>query len=393
MSIRIVLLLFIATLLAACGRQKTPQPIPYPKPVNQPGAVTGSSATIWPIPDWQTSSPEAQGIDSAKITQAVQNTLESGLQLDSLLIIRDGVLIGEAYFPGSSAQQQHRIYSITKSVISLLIGSAVAQGHLPGIDQPIWTYFPSQEIQNWDERKAAITIEHLLTMTAGLAWDESQIAQMTSNRDWTAYILDLPMADAPGQKFNYCSGCTHLLSVILEKTTGLLAQEYARQVLFEPMGIESYAWAVDPQGHSVGGWGLEMRSRDLARLGLLGLNQGSWNGQQLIPAEWMQAATKPQILQTDHPQDAYGYLWWTAQPDPSGDYWFEARGLNAQRIIIVPDRSLIVVTTASAQDMQRDIQRMVLEGILPAIQSDAPLPENHQALEEWQTLLAKLATR
>jgi CubicO group peptidase (beta-lactamase class C family) len=390
MSTRIFMLLLIVPLLAACGREKSHQLTPYPKPVYQTGAETGNSTSIWPVPDWQTTSPEALGIDSGQLAAAIQDSLNSGLQLDSLLVIRNGTLIGEVYFPGSSMQQRHRIFSITKSVISLLIGSAVAQGHLPGIDQTIWTYFSPSDVQNWDERKAAITIEHLLTMTAGLAWDESQISRMAGSRDWAGYMLDLPMADIPGQKFTYCSGCTHLLSVILEKVTGLAAHEYARQVLFEPMGIASYFWAVDPLGHSVGGWGLEMRSRDLARLGLLGLHQGNWQNQQLVPSEWMQTASEPHIVETNSPQHAYGYLWWTAIPGSASDYWYSARGLNAQRIIIVPDRQLIVVTTANREDSEGKIDRMVLEGIVPAIQSDTPLTETPQALEAWQSFQAKL---
>ena len=392
MSSKIILLLIVA-LLTACGRLSFSQSPAADQPASPPDGATGPTASQWPIPDWQQTSPEAQGIDSASLTKALQDALDAGLQLDSLLVIRNGRLVGEVYFPGSSASRQHKVFSITKSVISLLIGEAIAQGQLPGTGQSIWDYFPSQGVQNWDERKAALTIEHLLTMTSGLAWDEGQIAGMTSGRDWAGFVLDLPMAADPGTTFNYCSGCTHLLSAILEQATGQSAEAYARQVLFGPMGIEAFTWAADPQGHSTGGWGLEMRSRDLARLGLLALNQGAWNGRQLIPAEWVQTASRPHVEQTDYPEDAYGYLWWTSQPGISTDYWYEARGLYAQRIIVVPERQLIVVTTASAQDMPRNIHRMVIEGIVPAIQSDGPLPENPPALESWQDLLNSLSGR
>jgi CubicO group peptidase (beta-lactamase class C family) len=386
-----IILLLIVALLTACGRPSSSRSPSLNRSDGRPLGGTPPTIPQSLIPDWQLTSPEAQGIDSALLAGALQKALDDGLQLDSLLVIRNGYLVSEAYFSGNSAGQPHKVFSITKSVISLLIGEAIAQGLLPGVDQSIWETFPNQDIQNWDERKAAITIEHLLTMTAGLAWDESQIAQMTSGRDWAGYILDLPMAADPGTTFNYCSGCTHLLSIILEQAAGKTAEAYARQVLFEPMGIDAWTWVADPQGHSVGGWGLEMRSRDLAKLGLLSLSDGNWNGRSLVPEAWMQTASQPHTLQTDYTEDAYGYLWWTAQPDTSTDYWYEARGLYAQRIIVVPDRKLIVVTTASAQDMQRNIHRMVLEGIVPAILSNEPLPENPSALETWQSLLQSLS--
>jgi CubicO group peptidase (beta-lactamase class C family) len=270
-------------------------------------------------------------MDSARLAQAFSFIKDQGLNLHSLLVIRNGHLVVEAYFSSYHANTRHVLYSCTKSFIATLVGIAMDQGSLTSVDQPVLDFFPDQDFANPGPHKSALTLEHLLTMTSGLKWTENDIYPLYSNRDWIHFMLDRPLETAPGDQFNYCSGCSHLLAAILQQATGTQLLDFARANLFAPLGITDLVWETDPAGLPIGGWGLEMTPRDMAKLGYLYLNDGAWDGKQIVSASWVQRAVAKHIT-TGGDLD-YGYQWWV---DPAGRA-YAALGLNGQTIFAVPE--------------------------------------------------------
>ena len=214
--------------------------------------------------------------------------------MDSVLVTRHGRIVLEATYAPFRAGLKHHVYSATKSVTSTLVGMALGDGLLDSTDRRVVDFFPGRTIANLDDAKKAITVHQLLDMTSGLAWSEgltgaidSPIA-MARSPDWQQFVLDQPMATAPGTRFYYNSGNSHLLSAILSKVTGRSANDYAREKLFGPLGIDDVLWQADPQGVSVGGCGLYLQPRDMAKIGYLWLRGGLWEGRQILPAAWIE---------------------------------------------------------------------------------------------------------
>jgi CubicO group peptidase (beta-lactamase class C family) len=330
-----------------------------------PAAVTPTAAQgeYWPTDGWRTSTPEEQGMDPSKLTQMMERAGDQKLSLDSLLVIRNGFIVSETYFNSYQADLQHIQYSVTKSFLSTLVGIAVDRGMLT-IDSRVLEYFPGKSFKNPDERKTRMTVEDLLTMRSGLEWQDADpvFNAMYGSSDWVKFMLDRPMLQSPGTLFNYCSGCTHLLSAILQEAAGKNANDFAEEVLFHPLGITNYWWESDPQGISIGGWGLHLTPRDMAKLGYLYLHSGEWNGQQVVSEEWVQTATSKHT--STGGTLGYGYQWWTY---PSWNA-YAALGRGGQTIFVVPEAELIVVTTAASVDHD-DIFRLIEEYIFPAIQA------------------------
>lgn len=331
-----------------------------------PTAEETTASREWPTNQWQTSTPAEQGIDGEKLGEAFQAIATDKIALHSLLIVRHGFIVSETYFGGYDLTTRHRQYSCTKSFIATLIGIAADQGYFPDLNAPVLSFFPEHTFQNVDERKRAMTLENLLTMTSGLAWDESEASYqgMFQSEDWVQYVLDLPMAAQPGSQFNYCSGCSHVLSAILAAQTGQDVYQFARKNLFAPLGITDVRWDEDAQGIEVGGWGLQLTPRDMAKLGYLYLRNGNWDGQQVVSAAWVQSATQGYVEALG--DQRYGYQWWTA-PRLQG---YAALGRDGQTILVVPSLDLVIVTTAQTGG-HGQIFTLIEKHILPAVQ-DAP---------------------
>src|SRR5882757_4345281 len=227
-------------------------------------------ATVWPSPDWQTASPEDEGMDSEALAKLV--VYGSARSFDSLLIARHGRLVLDAYHAPYSANIPHAVNSTTKSIVATLIAMLHADGVLDSLDHRILDYFPDRDFAIADDRKKAITVQHLLNMTAGLAWDEGlgehwrSLTELKRSRDWVRFILDRPMANQPGETFYYNSGNSHLLSALITRLTGKPAEDFARSRLFGPLGITNYSWPRDPLGQSYGGWGLSLKPREIGYL-------------------------------------------------------------------------------------------------------------------------------
>jgi CubicO group peptidase (beta-lactamase class C family) len=322
-----------------------------------------STSTYWPTQGWRTSTPEAQGMDSQKLTLMLETVKQQKLNLHSLLVIRNGYLVSETYFQFYKEQTKHELYSCTKSFIATLVGIASDQGSIDRLNHPVLDFFPERTIENRDTRKEAMTVDDLLTMRAGLDWQEGDpiYRAMYLSSDWVKFVLDKPMRAQPGSQFNYCSGCSHVLSAIIQQEIGMNTQDFAQQKLFAPLGIASLNWDRDRQGISLGGWGLQITPRDMAKLGYLYLHNGMWDGQQIVSAEWVKTATQKHTA-TDG-KLGYGYQWWIY---PSlGAY--TALGRAGQTIFVIPDLNVIVVTTADIGGHD-EIFKLIEQYIPPAVQ-------------------------
>lgn len=354
-SFPLLVLLIFTILSCRFSTPATPTTLP-----TRPAAVSQTkSDTIWPGEDWLTTSPESQGIASAQLDAMLAEIEAQNIQLYSLLIIRNGFIVSETYYPPFTINSHFELYSVTKSFTSSLVGITIDQGKMT-LDDPVLDYFSDRKFDNMDPRKQAMRINHLLSMTSGLDWAEGDATYraMYISADWVQYVLDLPMATEPGDEFLYCSGCSHLLSAAVQTATGENPADYAETYLFEPIGIRDYTWDVDSQGLPIGGWGLHITPRDMARLGYLYLHNGEWDGRQVISAEWVADATRKHA---DTDGGGYGYQWWLL-PGLGG---YAAMGLYGQTIFVQPELNLIVVTTARLNDHGPIIQ-LISDYILPA---------------------------
>jgi CubicO group peptidase (beta-lactamase class C family) len=282
--------------------------------------------------------------------------IEAGAYGDvhSLLVVRRGQLVSESYFRGWSDEALHEMYSVTKSVTSLLVGIARDDGRLPPLDALILSIFPEYpSVAHMGPDKAAITLEDVLTMRAGFEWDEGStnytdsanpVVALVKSPDWVKHVLDLPMADPPGSVFRYNSGCTMLLGGVLRNSTGREALDLASDRLFGPLGIVSYQWETGAQGLTNTGWGLHMRPRDMAKIGELLLRRGRWGDRRIVSEEWLALSTARHVTRPG--RSGYGYQWWHLPSEAGAPDVVYASGWGGQVIFVVPDLDLIVVSTA-----------------------------------------------
>jgi CubicO group peptidase (beta-lactamase class C family) len=302
-------------------------------------------------------------MDAQKLARMLQAVQDQQLNLHSLLVIRNGYIVSETYFQPYTAERPHELYSVTKSVIGTLMGIAIDRHAIDAIDRRVVDFFPGYAFQNPDARKDAMTLEDLLTMRAGLGWQEqdSTFGELYRSRDWVQFMLDLPMREQPGQQFRYCSGCSHILSAIIQQRVGTNVHDFAQQALFDPLGIKAVSWEEDRQGIPIGGWGLQLTPRDMAKLGYLYLNNGAWDGRQLVPAAWVDAATRRHTATDSQLGLGYGYQWWTYPAFGA----YAALGRDGQTVFVAPDLQLIVVTTA-ATDGHEAIFKLIEQYVVPA---------------------------
>jgi CubicO group peptidase (beta-lactamase class C family) len=321
------------------------------------------AADYWPTEGWRTATAAEQGMDVARLAQMLDAVQRQNLALHSLLVIRHGYIVSESYFGTYTQQTKHELYSCTKSFVATLIGIAIDQGYIAGVDRPVKSFFVGRTFANWNTAKEAMTLEHLLTMTTGLAWTEGDPAyrELYLSRDWVKFMLDKPMAEGPGSLFNYCSGCSHVLSAIVQKQTGMNTRVFAQQELFAALGISDFAWDSDATGIPIGGWGLQLTPRDMTKLGYLYLRGGQWDGRQVVSAAWVRVATARHTA-TDGLL-GYGYQWWIYPAFGA----YTALGRGGQTIFVVPDLDLIVVTTGALAGHE-EVFNLIETYIVPAVQ-------------------------
>ena len=350
--------------------------------LRQPVAVPAPD--YWPTDGWQTTTPEEQGFDSLKLAEGLSTVQKAGFPIHSLLIARNGRILLEAYFYPYDGKAPHSTSSVTKSITTTLIGIAIDQGKL-SLDDHMVSFFPEYTIANLDARKKAITIRHLASMSAGMECnglpDELTVRDMEASPDWVQFALDRPMASEPGKQWNYCGLWMHLLSAILEKATGMPAQEFARINLFEPLGIQAGTWPADPQGVNMGAGNLRLLPTDMAKLGLLWLQQGKWNGRQIVSSEWVRQSV---VRRFQAGSDSYGYGWWISDGLAGPSY--DAVGTGGMRITVDPTLNLVLVTTGGGFNVD-DVIAYLVSAFVDLKQ---PLPANPGGDAQLAGLVATL---
>ena len=300
--------------------------------------------------DWPVSTPEAQGIDSRILSSAYDHAERLGFMY-SLLVVRNGTLIGERYFNGKDKYYADHTCSTGKSYTSALVGIALRENYLTSLDQKMMDFFPEYRKPGLDPRKYDITIRHLLQMRAGYPHEESDdfIESWYESPDMMEFAIEVPLATDIDQTFAYSSHSSHILSGIISKVTGMSTYEFAKYYLFDPLGVSVKRWDQDSLGYYFGfGW-LWFSPRDMARFGYLYLKNGMVNGQQIIPAEWVEDSIQRYSENASwfkkHFQDfGYGYQWWLAQAGGYDVYF--ALGHGGQVIVNVPELDMVIVTTA-----------------------------------------------
>ena len=338
---------FATVTAAACG--------------TSPPTTPEASGTLTPVPvsgDWPVATPSEAGLDVAPIMDLVLRIRAGSYgRITSLLVVRDNRLVVEEYFNGWSAQRSHQLQSVTKSVTALVTGLAVLSGQL-AVNDRVTRYFPEYEPIPEDLRKRAITVGDLLTMRSGLDWGESTYAGSPLQRlnecrcDWLRFVLDWPMRDTPGTRWEYISGNTILLGGVISAATGQRLDLYAAATLFAPLGITGDAWVRGlPDGLPHAGGGLSLRPRDMAKLGALVLDEGRWQGHPILQPEWIRLITSrvtPGVRAWAGHSFDYGYGWWLTSD--GGREIITASGAMGQWIFVVPSERLVVVSTATNDD-------------------------------------------
>ena len=368
-AFRVLASLTLAVVMSTCGgtpsetgRGDAPDPSPRPP-------VERNSTPL------QTSAPEAQEVDSEKLEAAYRHA-ETLQPLLSLLVLRNSVLVGEAYLHGAESDTAYNIKSVSKSILSALTGIALREGFVKDLEQPISKFFPEYfepppEYEGWtkiradtDSFKRRVTVRHLLDHTSGYAWKENQLilTAWTLSIDYVRFFLDLPFVAEPDKKFIYNTAGTHALSALLGRSSGMTTLEFAERYLFAPSGMELSRWDRSPEGNYIGGAEMHFTARNLARFALLYLNGGRWDGKEVLPAEWVKESTAEHV-KADYSVSAdeevpeswawaflkdgnftgYGYLWW--RRDTRGHETFVALGYGGQFILVIPDLELAIVAT------------------------------------------------
>jgi len=268
----------------------------------------GSETKIWPTEKWNTSTPEEQGLDSKFLSDADKRIHDNYPNVYSLLVVRHGYLVYEKYYQGSSSKSYNQVYSVTKSVMSALTGIAIREKLITSVDQKISDFLPDYFKNIDDANKKDITLYNALTMSGGLEPIDNNYYAYASSADWLDYALKNKLVNKPGEKFAYNTGLPHFLSAIITNTSKTSTLDFANKYLFSEIGISVEKWEMDQHGYYGGGAGLYMKPEDMARFGYLYLNNGLWDGKQIIPKEWVKESTKKHI-EADTKRD-YGYLFW-----------------------------------------------------------------------------------
>jgi CubicO group peptidase (beta-lactamase class C family) len=333
----------------------------------------------WPSTEWQAADPAILGMDAERLS-ALEPTIQSEYSnINGIVIVRHGQIAYEKYYNGYSPDHKHHVASVTKSILSALVGIAIEAGYINNVDQRVLDFFPEYVPHAEDEQKREITIRHLLTMTAPYPFQDwhEPLDKMCMQPDWVKYTLDMLGQQGRIGDFKYSTAGAHLLSAILTRSTGQSAREFANERLFRPIGMQEIpdynmtsfgfddlfgkdvkGWVHDPGGTSTGGWGLTLTPRDMARFGYLYLNRGLWKHTQVISETWIDDSTAPS-------PNHYGYMWWLREEDGVSAY--SALGDGGNVICCIPDKNLVVAIASEFMMNPRDRWTLIKEGIVPAL--------------------------
>lgn len=323
----------------------------------------------WPTEEWRAKAPEDLGMDKDKL-KGIETMIRSGYSnINGIAVVRKGYMVFERYYNGFGPLDAHHVASVTKSVISALVGIAIDAGYIKSVDQKVLDFFPEYTPDADDIKKHTVTIRHLLTMTAPFpfSWKEGDkrshepLDRLRRQKNWVMYILNLMGQKGQMGRFQYYTAGIHLLSAIITRSTGMCAREFANQRLFSPIGIreiEDYemksfglddvfgenlkGWVKDPDGNTTGGWGLTLSPMDMARFGFLYLNAGVWDGKQIISKKWIDESTGRSVVldPEGNGYSGYGYLWWLREENEIFSY--SALGSGGNAIYCIPEKDLVV---------------------------------------------------
>ncbi len=342
-----------------------------------------------PGDDWVTAAPASVGLSAEKL-EAMEKAIGAGefKKITSVLVARRGQLAYEGYFGGTDAATLRNTRSATKTVTGMFLGIALDRKLLPDVRARVLRFFPERHFQNPDPRKAAITVEDLLTMSSLLECDDwnsfsrGNEERMYLIEDWLQFALDLPIKGFPpwvtrpkdsphGRSFSYCTAGVFVLGRVLERAAKVPVETFAREALFGPIGIGKAEWQFSPFHQAQTGGGLSLTSRDLAKLGRLYADGGVWNGRRIVSAGWVKASTEPHVRIDEDTE--YGYLWWL-KTFKSGDRTFPAffmSGNGGNKVAVFPELDMVVVITTTNFN-QRDAHdltdRLLSEHVLAAVE-------------------------
>ncbi|MEN6454168.1 MAG: serine hydrolase [Prolixibacteraceae bacterium] len=337
------------------------------------------------------STPEAEGVSSQGILDFLEAAENSKHELHSFMFLRHGRVIAEGWWKPYSPNLRHTMYSLSKSFTSTAVGLAVRERFL-SVDDPVISFFPENLPDSVSPHLSDMKVKDLLTMSAGQEPDPI-FTIVANDSNWVQAFMRTPVVHDPGTKFLYNSMATYMLSAIVQKRTGKTVLEYLKPRLFIPLGIEGMDWEVDPMGVNTGGWGLRIKTEDMAKFGQLYLQKGKWKDEQLLPAEWVDEATNRRILQSPELPKAkrdssdwaqgYGCQFWRCRNNA-----YRGDGAFGQFIIVMPDQDAVVVMTSETYDMQRELN-LVWDYLLPAIKEDT-LPDNKDLVTDLNKKLNTL---
>jgi len=342
---------------------------------------------------WTIASPESVGLDSERLCMIAARMKETDANIHAVVIVRHGKLVFEQYFAGPDerwlvagwfdhdATTRHDMRSASKSVISLLVGIAIDRKLIASAEEPVVKFFPEYaavKSPGWDQ----VTIRHLLRMSSGIQWDENRgwndpktdEPHLAGEADPVRYILSKPIAAPPDTVWTYNGGGTELLGNILETVTGKPLEAFAREALFGPLGISDWEWMKYGNGKVASAIGLRARPRDAAKIGQMVLNRGAWDGKQIVSSEWIEQSVRPRYQAIGYFSGImfYGQQWWLGRSFAREREvkWIAAQGSGGQRLFIVPDRDLVVMTNSGRyfQPRQGDgALDMMANFILPSV--------------------------
>jgi CubicO group peptidase (beta-lactamase class C family) len=347
--------------------------------------------------DWTTDTPESEGFDS-RLLAAVGSAVRNGRlrNLHGVVVVRHHRLVFEQYFAGHDEcwgtplgevrfgpETLHDVRSVTKSIVSLLYGIALHEGRVGPVERSLLEDFPAYADLGADPARTKILVEHALTMTMGIDWDETLPysdprngeRQMEDAVDRYRFVLGRPLVGAPGAKWNYCGGATAVIARLVSRGTGRPLLDYARDRLFSPLGITELEWVTDRLGEPIAASGLRLRPRDLARIGQLVLNRGHWGEREVVPAAWLDESTRPRA--EVEPIVRYGYQWWLASSffGDTTTPWVAGFGNGGQRLFVLPELEMVVVVTAgnyNKPDNWRAPTSVLGQFVLPALAAGPP---------------------
>ena len=331
------------------------------------------------------SSPESQGVLSKGIRQFVAAASASGLGWHSFMLLRHGYVIAEAWWKPFDSSYTHTLYSLSKSFTSTAIGLLVKEGKL-NIEDKVISFFPADLPAATDNNLQQMKVKHLLTMNTGHAEDTMPKFRASAN-EWTKTFLAQAVAFEPGTHFLYNTGATYMLGAIVYKITGQTLEQYLAPRLFQPLEIKGYDWEKSPQGLNTAGYGLRVKTEDIAKFGQLYLQKGQWNGKEILPEKWVAEASSYQTKSQEGNGDwsqGYGYQFWRCKPG-----FYRGDGAFGQFCMVMPEQDAVLAITSESWDMQKSMTT-VWENLLPAIQSGT-LPENKEDLSALKTDLKTLS--